>query len=132
MTSAIVLGVLLALAVHILAVRIGLDLGSLWLPEPGGLMPASAAAAWWLVAAVALVGGYATAAMMDGTASGRVPPGLRQALAAAVVVVLAAAGGAASGAGPAPTAAGVIAGLAALGLGAVMAFCGASFARRRR
>lgn len=132
LTSAVVLGVLLALAVHILAVRIGLDLGSLWVPGPGGLMPASAAAAWWLVAAVALVGGYATAAMMDDAASARVPPRLRQILIAAVVAVLAAAGGAASGAGPVPTAAGVIAGLAALGLGATMAFCGASFALRRR
>lgn len=132
LTSAMVLGLLLALAVHILGARIGFDLGSLWTPGPDGLMPASAAAAWWLVAAVGLVGGYVTAATMNGAASGRIPARLRQFLIAAVVLVLAAAGHAASGAGPAPTAAGVIAGLAALGLGATMAFCGASFALRRR
>lgn len=132
LTSATVLGLLLALAVHILGARIGLNLGSLWVPEPDGLMPASAAAAWWLVAAVALISGYLTATLMDGAAGRRIPRWLHRALAALAVLVLAAAGHAASGAGPAPTAAGVIAGLTALGLGAAMAFCGASFALRRR
>jgi hypothetical protein len=45
--------------------------------------------------------------------------------------VLAGAGQAASAPSPLPTVAGVLSGLAALGLGAVMAFCGAHFGLRR-
>ena len=132
-TSAIVLGMLLALAVHILGVRIGLNLGGLWYTGNAGLMPASVAAAWWLVAAVGLVSGYVTAALMGGAASSRIPPRLRQLLFIVAVGILAAAGPAASGiggAGSLTTASGVIAGLTALGLGALMAFCGAIFALR--
>jgi hypothetical protein len=47
------------------------------------------------------------------------------------VLVLVAAGQAASGPSSIPTTAGVLAGFAALGLGAVMAFCGAHFALRK-
>ncbi|MBC7580966.1 MAG: hypothetical protein H7312_26935, partial [Tardiphaga sp.] len=44
---------------------------------------------------------------------------------------LAGAGQAASAPSPIPTASGVVASLAALGLGGVMAFCGAHFALRK-
>lgn len=134
LTGAMVLGLLLALSVHILGVRIGLDLGGLWAPDSRGLMPASAAAGWWLVAGAGLVSGFVTASIMSRAASGRIPLRVRQALIATAVVIFAAAGGAASGAGggsPLPTASGVIAGLTALGLGALMAFFGATFALRR-
>jgi hypothetical protein len=47
------------------------------------------------------------------------------------VLVLVGAGQAASGPSSIPTVAGVLAGFAALGLGAVMAFCGAHFALRK-
>ena len=47
------------------------------------------------------------------------------------VLVLAGAGQAASAPSPVPTISGVLAGLAALCLGAAMAFCGAHFALRR-
>ena len=47
------------------------------------------------------------------------------------LLLLAGAGQVASAPSPIPTAAGVLAGLAALCLGAVMAFCGAHFALRR-
>ena len=47
------------------------------------------------------------------------------------VLVLAGAGQAASGPSSIPTVAGVLSGFAALGLGAVMAFCGAHFAMRK-
>jgi hypothetical protein len=56
---------------------------------------------------------------------------MRQFLIAVGVLVLAGAGQAASAPSPIPTISGVLAGLAALCLGAVMAFCGAHFALRR-
>jgi hypothetical protein len=56
---------------------------------------------------------------------------MRQFLIAIGVLVLAGAGQAASGPSAGPTLSGVLAGLAALSLGAVMAFCGSHFALRR-
>jgi hypothetical protein len=56
---------------------------------------------------------------------------MRQFLIAIGVLLLAGAGQAASGPSSGPTVAGVLAGLGALGLGAVMAFCGAHFALRK-
>jgi drug/metabolite transporter (DMT)-like permease len=56
---------------------------------------------------------------------------MRQFLIAIGVLVLAGAGQAASTPSPLPTASGLLAGLAALVLGAAMAFCGAHFAQRK-
>lgn len=131
LTGAIVTGVLLALAVHMLGARYGLDLGGLWRSGSGPFMPAGAAIAWWLIATVGFCGGYFTATLMHGAVSGQIPERMRQFLIAIGVLVLAGAGQAASGPSAAPTLAGVLAGLAALCLGAVMAFCGAHFALRR-
>ena len=64
-------------------------------------------------------------------ASGQIPQRMRQFLIAVGVLLLAGAGQAASAPSPIPTVSGVLAGLAALCLGAVMAFCGAHFALRR-
>src|SRR6185437_8827959 len=97
-------GVLLALAVHMLVARYGLDLGGLWRSDTKNFMPAGAAIAWWLIATVAFSGGYFTANLMHSAAAA--PSGL-------------------------PTFAGVLAGIAALCLGAIMAFCGAHFALRK-
>ena len=124
-------GVLLALAVHMLGQRFGLDLGGLWEANQHDFVPAGAAVAWWLIASVAFVGGYITANLLHSAASGRIPQRMRQFLIAVGVLVLAGAGQAASGPSPIPTAAGVLAGLAALGLGGLMAFCGAHFALRK-
>lgn len=129
LAGAMTSGVLLALAVHMLGARFGLDLGGLW--RPGPVIPAGAAIAWWLIATVAFVGGYVTATLMDSAISGQLPPRMRQLLIAIVVLVLAGAGQAASGPSAIPTLAGLIAGLAALMLGGVMAFCGAHFALRK-
>jgi hypothetical protein len=63
--------------------------------------------------------------------SGEIPMRMRQFLIAVGVLVLAGAGQAAAAPSPIPTLAGVLTGLAALGLGAVMAFCGAHFALRK-
>ena len=50
LAGAIVSGVLLALAVHMLGARYGLDLGGLWRSDASEFMPAGAAIGWWLIA----------------------------------------------------------------------------------
>ena len=129
--GAMISGVLLALAVHMLGVRFGLDLGGLWRSGPNNFMPAGAALAWWLIATVGFSGGYFTATLMDSAVSGQIPQRMRQFLIAVGVLILAGAGQAASGPSPIPTVSGMLAGLAALCLGAMMAFCGARFALRK-
>ncbi|WP_407180173.1 hypothetical protein [Bradyrhizobium sp. STM 3562] len=130
LAGALVSGVLLALAVHMLGARYGLDLGGLWRTGPRGFMPAGSAVAWWLIATVAFSSGYFVAMLMHRAASGQLPERMRQFLIAVGVLVLAGAGQAASAPSPVPTMSSVLAGLAALCLGAVMAFCGAHFALR--
>jgi hypothetical protein len=131
LAGAMMSGILLALAVHMLGQRFGLDLGGLWRTDTRDFMPAGAAVAWWLIASVAFVGGYMTAILMHSAVSGQIPQRMRQFLFAVGLLVLAGAGQAASAPSPVPTIAGVLAGLAALGLGGLMAFCGAHFALRK-
>jgi hypothetical protein len=131
LAGAMLSGILLALAVHMLGQRFGLDLGGLWRSDGHDFMPVGAAVAWWLIATVAFVGGYLTATLMQSAVSGRIPQRMRQFLIAVGVLVLAGAGQAASAPSPVPTIAGVLAGLAALCLGGLMAFCGAHFALRK-
>ena len=131
LASAAITGVLLALAVHMLGAKFGLDLGGLWRSDIRDFMPAGAALAWWLIATVGFCGGYFTATMMHSAAAGQIPQRMQYFLIAVGVLVLAGAGQAASGPGAIPTVAGVLTGLAALGLGAAMAFCGAHFALRK-
>jgi hypothetical protein len=52
LAGAMISGVLLALAVHMLGVSFGLDLGGLWRSDSRDFMPAGAAVAWWLIAMV--------------------------------------------------------------------------------
>jgi len=87
--------------------------------------------AWWLIATVGFCGGYFTATLMHSAAAGQIPQRMRQFLIAVGVLVLAGAGQAASGPSSIATVAGVMAGFAALALGAAMAFCGAHFALRK-
>lgn len=129
--GAVITGVLLALAVHMLGARYGLDLGGLWRSDTRDFMPAGGAIAWWLIATAGFAGGYFTATLMDSAVSGQIPQRMRQFLIAIGVLVLAGAGQAASAPSPLPTVSGVLAGLAALCLGAVVAFCGAYFALRK-
>ena len=131
LAAAAVPGVLLALAVHMLGARFGLDLGGLWRSGTPEFIPVGAALAWWLIATVGFSGGYFTATLMQSAVSGEIPHRMRQFLIAVAVLILAGAGQVASAPSPLPTASGVLAGFAALGLGAVMAFCGAHFALRR-
>jgi hypothetical protein len=129
--GAMVAGMLLALAVHMLGARYGLDLGGLWRSDTTDFMPAGAAMAWWLIATVAFSGGYFTATLMHSAVSGHIPQRMRQFLIAIGVLLLAGAGQAASAPSAIPTVSGVLAGVAALLLGAAMAFCGANFALRK-
>ena len=131
LAGALISGILLALAVHMLGARYGLDLGGLWRSDTREFMPAAAAIAWWLIATVGFSGGYFTATLMVSAVSGQIPPRMRQFLIAVGVLVLASAGQAASAPSPLPTVSGMLAGLAALVLGAAMAFCGAHFALRK-
>ena len=131
LAGAMISGVLLALAVHMLGAGYGLDLGGLWRSDTHEFMPAGAAIAWWLIATVGFSGGYLTANLMRSAVSGQIPQRMRQFLIVVGVLVLAGAGQAASAPSAVPTMSGVLAGLAALCLGAVMAFCGAHFALRK-
>ena len=129
--GAMISGVLLALAVHMLGARYGLDLGGLWRSDSHEFMPAGAAIAWWLIASVGFSGGYFTANLMHSAVAGQIPQRMRQFLIVVGVLMLAGAGQAASAPSAVSTTSAVLAGLAALCLGAVMAFCGAYFALRK-
>lgn len=129
--GAMVSGILLALAVHMLGAQIGLDLGALWRSDGKEFMPAGAAIAWWLVATAGFSGSYFVATLMHSAPSGRIQQRLRQFLIAVAVLFLAGAGQAASAPNAVPTVAGLVAGLAVLGLGTAMAFSGAYFALRK-
>ena len=124
-------GVLLALAVHMLGQRFGLDLSGLWRGDLVKIVPIGAAVAWWLLATVGFGGGYIAATLMVGAASGEMSRTMWQFLAAVLVLLLAGAGLSASGPSTGPVMAKVLAGVLALLLGAGMAFCGAHFATRR-
>jgi hypothetical protein len=131
LAGAMAAGVLLALAMHMLGARVGLDLGGLWHNEAGVFMPAGSALAWWLIATAGFAGGYFVATIMHSAVSGQIPKRMQQFLIAIGVLLLAGTGQAMSGPSPVPSVSGVLAGLAALGLGALMAFCGANFALRK-
>jgi len=131
LAGAMISGVLLALAVHMLGARFGLDLGGLWRSDTHEFMPAGAAIAWWLIASVGFCGGYFTGTLMESAASGQIPRRMQQFVIGVGALVLAGAAQTASTPGPIPTISSVLAGVAALCLGAVMAFCGALFAMRK-
>jgi hypothetical protein len=131
LAGALLSGVLLALSMHMLGARFGLDLGGLWRSDTTDLIPASAAIAWWLIATAGFCGGYFMATLMHSAASGQIPRRLRQFLIVVGVLLLAGAGEAASAPGQGPTLSGLLASLTALCLGGVMAFCGVHFALRK-
>jgi hypothetical protein len=130
MAAAMLCGVLLALAMHMLGRGLGLDLAGMWGADSAAGVPLRAALAWWLIATVAFIGGYAAATLMDGAATGHISRTMWQFLIGILVMVLAGAGQSAAAPSQVPTFAGVLAGVSALGLGAAMAFCGAHFATR--
>jgi hypothetical protein len=130
LAGALLAGLLLALAVHMIGQRFGLDLGALWSAAGPDVVPVGAALAWWITASGAFGGGYLAASLLAGAASGELPTMLRYLLIGLGVLVLAGAGQAASAPSSVTSASGVLAGVAALLLGAAMAFCGAQLALR--
>ena len=131
LAGAVAAGVLLALAMHMLGARIGLDLGGLWRNDTGTFMPVGSALAWWLIATVGFSGGYFIAAIMHSAVSGQLPKRMQRFLIVVGVLLLAGTGQAISGPSPVPSLSGALAGTTALCLGALMAFCGANFALRK-
>src|SRR5258706_1816110 len=117
LAGAMISGVLLALAVHMLGARYGLDLGGLWRSDTRDFMPAGAAVAWWLIATVGFSGGYFTATLMHSAVSGQIPQRMRQFLIAVGVLVLAGAGHAGGAPRPIPPKSGFLAGPSAPRLG---------------
>jgi hypothetical protein len=128
--AAIACGVFAALAAHILLTVFGAGLDRV-------LRDASAASAhqflsalaWWAIAAAGFVGGWATGAYLIAAARERAfVYRLAQRFLIAVVFAVATAGGIMSKTGTIGGTSDVIAGLAALGLGLICAFCGARLA----
>src|SRR5258705_1954632 len=129
LAGAMISGVLLALAVHMLGVGYGLDLGGLWRSDTGEFMPAGAAIAWWLIASVGFCGGYFTATLMDSAVSGQIPQRMRQFLIGVGVLVLAGPGHAAFPPSSIPPASSAAARGAAACLRAPLATFGPAFGR---
>jgi hypothetical protein len=128
--AAIACGVFAALAAHILLTVFGAGLDRV-------LRDASAtsghqflsALAWWAIAAAGFVGGWATGAYLIAAARERTfVYRLAQRFLIAVVFAVATAGGIMSKTGNIGGTSDVIAGLAALGLGLICAYCGARLA----
>lgn len=128
--AAIACGVFAALAAHILLTVFGAGLDRVL----RGASAASAhqflsALAWWAIAAAGFVGGWATGAYLIAAARERAfVYRLAQRFLIAVVFAVATAGGIMSKTGTIGGTSDVIAGLAALGLGLICAFCGARLA----
>lgn len=130
LASALLAGLLFALAVHMIGQRFGLDLGRLWSNTGPEVVPIGAALAWWITASGAFGGGYFAASAMAGATDG-LPPVLRNFMIVLGVLVLAGAGQAAALPSQGTSGSGVLAGVVALLLGAVMSFCGAQLALRK-
>jgi hypothetical protein len=128
--AAIACGVFAALAAHILLTVFGVGLDRV-------LRDASAASAhqflsalaWWAIAAAGFIGGWATGAYLIAAARERTfVYRLAQRFLIAVVFAVATAGGIMSKTGTIGGTYDVIAGLTALALGLICAFCGARLA----
>jgi hypothetical protein len=134
MAATMTCGVLLALAVHIITSRLGVGLASPWRgPFPAHAEQLRAVLAWWLIAAAAGFGSWGAAVLLT-----QPPwrwPRLRAALqwGVGLTFLLVLAGAERYGPGEAGVgiSAKILTSLVALGLGAVMAYCGSYFALRR-
>jgi hypothetical protein len=128
--AAIACGVFAALAVHIALTVLGTGLDSV-LRDAGGSHPnqLASALAWWAIGAAGFVGGWATGAyLIAATREREFVSRLAQRFLVAVVFAVATAGGIMSKSGNPGGTVDVIAGLTALALGLLCAFCGARLA----
>lgn len=128
--AAIACGVFAALVVHIVLTVFGLGLDSvLRAAAAGNPQQLVSALAWWAIGAAGFVGGWGTGAYLIAAAREReFVYRLAQRFLIAVVFAVATAGGIMSKSGNLGGTVDVIAGLTALGLGLVCAFCGARLA----
>jgi hypothetical protein len=128
--AAIACGVFAALAVHIALTVFGLGLDSvLRAAAAGTTQQLVSALAWWTIGAAGFVGGWGTGAYLIAAAREReFVYRLAQRFLIAVVFAIATAGGIMSKSGNLGGTVDVIAGLTALGLGLICAFCGARLA----
>lgn len=128
--AAIACGVFAALIVHIALTVLGLGLDSVL--RAAGAGPAQqlvSALAWWAIAGAGFVGGWGTGAYLIAAARERAFVfRLAQRFLIAVVFAVATAGGIMSKSGNIGGTVDVVAGLTALGLGLICAFCGARLA----
>jgi hypothetical protein len=127
--AAIACGVFAALAVHIALTMLGVGLDRVLDTDSGGRAQLASALAWWAIAAAGFVGGWATGAYLIAAAREReLVYRLARRFLIALMCAVATAGGIMSKAGSAGGTADVIAGLTALGLGLICAYCGARLA----
>jgi len=128
--AAIACGVFAALVTHILLTVFGVGLDAVLREGAAGNRPQLASAlAWWAIAAAGFIGGWATGAYLIAAAREReFVYRLARGFLIAVVFVAATAGGMLSKTGNLGGTVDVIAGLTALALGVICAFCGARLA----
>jgi hypothetical protein len=128
--AAIACGVFTALAVHILLTVFGFGLDQV-LRNPAGASARQfvSAIAWWAIAAAGFLGGWATGVYLIAAARERTfVYRLAQRFLIAVVFAVATIGGVMSKSGNAGGTIDVIAGLTALSLGLICAYCGTRLA----
>lgn len=128
--AAIACGVFAALAVHIALTVFGIGLDSvLRAAAAGTTQQLVSALAWWAIGAAGFVGGWGTGAYLIAAAREReFVYRLAQRFLIAVVFAVTTAGGIMSKSGNLGGTVDVVAGLSALGLGLICAFCGARLA----
>jgi len=126
--AAIACGVFAALVVHIVLTVFGSGLDSV-LRAAGNTQQFVSALAWWAIGGAGFVGGWTTGAYLIAAAREReFVYRLAQRFLIAVVFAVATAGGVMSKSGNLGGTVDVIAGMTALGLGLICAFCGARLA----
>lgn len=128
--AAIACGLFAALAVHILLTVFGFGLDQVLRDAAtASSRQFVSALAWWAIAAAGFVGGWGTGVYLIAAARERTfIYSVAQRFLIAVVFAVATVGGVMSKGGGAGGTVDVIAGLAALGLGLICAFCGARLA----
>jgi F0F1-type ATP synthase membrane subunit c/vacuolar-type H+-ATPase subunit K len=128
--AALACGVFAALVAHIALTVLGVGLGSVLRDTDAGTrQQLFSALAWWAIAGAGFVGGWATGAYLIAAARERdFVYHLARRFLIALVFVAATAGGLMSKSGDVGGTVDVIAGLTALALGLVCAFCGARLA----
>jgi hypothetical protein len=128
--AAIACGVFAALAVHIALTVLGVSIDAVLRDSAGGHRQQFVSAlAWWAIGGAGFAGGWGTGAYLIAAARERAfVYRLAQRFLIAVVFAVATAGGVMSKSGNAGGTLDVAAGLTAMGLGLICAFCGARLA----